>query len=157
LQDYNSSVLSLVTLPNLILSSLPFLPSSSITYETADDEETVSYTEPGTLALSSELLSAFTDLLKTHSITLEFSCGDWSNFAQSISQPFNLVLTAETIYSENSIGALLDVLQRASEPIGSDWENSLQQSGADRSLRALADGASVVLVAAKVRRLTSGA
>ena len=135
-----------MTLPNLILATLAFLPSASIEYEHADDSTSTTFTEAGTLSLTPELLSAFQDLLKEHQITLEFTTGDWSHFAQTIEQPYDLVLTAETIYAENSVSALLDVLQRASR---GGWENAMERLKID-GVHSLTDGSSLVLVAAKV-------
>lgn len=139
-------MLSLVTLPNLILATLAFLPSSSIEYELADDSTSTTFTEPGTLSLTPELLSAFQDLLRKHQITLTFTSGDWSHFAQTIEQPYDLVLTAETIYAESSVNALLDVLQRASR---GGWEDAMERLKLD-GVQSLMGESSVVLVAAKV-------
>lgn len=120
LQDYNLPVLSLVTLPNLILATLPFLPDSArgcAKAQIVGDEEDIPFSPklPGTLELSPAVLDAFQSALEDAGVELRFTHGDWSGMAAEVAKdsPYNLILTAETIYAEGSVGALLDLLKAA--------------------------------------------
>ncbi|KAJ9110439.1 hypothetical protein QFC19_001565 [Naganishia cerealis] len=104
LQDYNISVLQLVTLPNLILASM--------------SEEALAEMDSN-LELTEEVIQAFRDRLQLHDVKLSFSYGDWSGFSQELSEVraenrYDLVLTAETIYRLESVPSLLSVLKYAS-------------------------------------------
>ncbi|RXK41879.1 hypothetical protein M231_00878 [Tremella mesenterica] len=172
LQDYNHLVLSLVTLPNLILATIPYLPRSilqrciikhdavpsplpdipdhtiaDIIEEDEDDGQTpdlssiaeadegivsqsphrigsstdeeaeVDFSQSANLDLTPELLTAFLDLLRENHLELRFSSGDWSGLAEELidEKKYDLVLTAETIYSEGSVVPLLDVLRNSTK------------------------------------------
>lgn len=109
LQDYNISVLQLVTLPNLILATIP---ESSL--------------EPleNNLELTEEIVQGFKNRLRDANIKLSFSYGDWSGFAQTLQgvaeeaekAGYDLVLTAETIYRLDSVPSLIQVLKRSPKP-----------------------------------------
>ncbi|KAG8729667.1 hypothetical protein FRC11_008257 [Ceratobasidium sp. 423] len=156
LQDYNSSVLEYVTLPNIILvwffskagesyratippsspkpdskSKLPDV--SNLTLESVpeeDEEETetpekpeLSYdphafkiTEPGDLAFTPALRSAFLDSLASYRIGLRFFSGPWDGFRPTT--PYDLVLTSETIYQPTSLPSLVRLLRDATKPSG---------------------------------------
>ncbi|GAA6006446.1 hypothetical protein JCM11491_004963 [Sporobolomyces phaffii] len=140
LQDYNKQVLSLITLPNLLLtyahhviltraSSSP--PDADADADDDDDRgnaATLQFKGPGELDVTPELLEAFEALLAHEGIVLEFSEGDWSGMTAALSSSsssesesesssrergFDIVLTSETVYSLPSLPALLDVLQAA--------------------------------------------
>jgi len=96
LQDYNLLVLQLVTLPNLLLAALPFL---------SDIENS-----PGHLEITDEVKRSFRNILSQKGIELEFSYGDWAGLSKTITT-YDLVLTAETIYSEESVDDLISVLK----------------------------------------------
>ncbi|KAI5455523.1 hypothetical protein NCC49_000330 [Naganishia albida] len=103
LQDYNLSVLQLVTLPNLILATM-------------SDESLASL--ESNLELSDEIIQAFRDRLRRAKVKLSFSYGDWSGFAQTLQDAsredaYDLVMTAETIYRLDSVPSLIQVLKRA--------------------------------------------
>lgn len=175
LQDYNLPVLSLVTLPNLILAAVPLLPAGlTRSVEVDADEEAGDAGRPfdpsaaGSLEVTPALLAAFTDLLEEAGVELRFTYGDWGGMAVALAteEPYRLVLTAETIYAEDSMGALLDVLVTAargetgSEGTRGSKNPAMQDKPLEDSLGALdvrdwtrplasADEA-VVLVAAKV-------
>lgn len=148
LQDYNISVLQLVTLPNLILASM--------------SEETLAEMESN-LELTDEVIQGFQEQLKLHNIQLKFSCGDWSGFAEVLQAntdtPYDLVLTAETIYRLESVPSLLRVLKYASRRDDEKTTNTNGGSDAVDVASAL-DGLTlqrpwdknenVILVAAKV-------
>ncbi|CAE6452427.1 unnamed protein product [Rhizoctonia solani] len=157
LQDYNSSVLEYVTLPNIILvwffskAGEPYratipppspkpdskkLPDvSNLTLESVPEEEeeeegveisdqspmsfdphAFKMTEPGDLAFTPSLRSAFLDSLAAHRIQLGFFSGPWDAFHPKA--PYDLVLTSETIYQPTSLPSLVRLLQEATNPTG---------------------------------------
>lgn len=125
LADYNPSVLSLVTLPNLILAwAHQQRPTNPLVAEafTPDGEE---------LELTPDLLAAFRASLAERQITLSFLSGAWSpefvdllyatTTTSSSSHPSDpatatLILGSETIYSPFALSSfsatLLAILQR---------------------------------------------
>ncbi|WVQ70662.1 hypothetical protein IAR50_000184 [Cryptococcus sp. DSM 104548] len=120
LQDYNSLVLSLVTLPNLILAALPYLPPDVLRLPQEGDEpiETVvpDMELPGNLSLNEDLVAAFKSLLEERGVELRFTHGHWEGLSKELEQKneqYGLVLTAETIYSPESTPALIGVLREA--------------------------------------------
>jgi protein-histidine N-methyltransferase len=199
-QDYNLPVLSLVTLPNLVLAALTSLPESARTAEAApedadreqdeaeaedefdDDADSEDApplpfdpTRAGNLDVSPALLDAFISILDDRGIDLRFTYGDWSGMAQQLAaeheaaaeqQPYGLILTAETIYAEESVQGLLDVLRTASRQdkdeskVDKGMERETQKENLEDSLgalnvrddwaKALGEGEPVILVAAKV-------
>lgn len=167
LQDYNHLVLSLVSLPNLILAALPYLPPEVLRLADEGDEpiETVvpDLEEPGNLSLNKDLVEAFQKLLEERGIELKFTYGHWEGLSKELKEEkdgYGLVLTAETIYSQDSTPALIDVLREAvgkSGPIEHKVDVELESSLEDlrvkddwakRPLREVSSG--LVLVAAKV-------
>lgn len=139
LADYNVDVLSLVTLPNLILAwwNSPAATSfrsgsgAQISANERDelrrrgqdhfdtDESTSNNIHTpqatGELSLTPELLSSFTHSLHERGIYLRFYSGAWSKFPTSLTPagaPIDVVLTSETIYSLKSLPALVDLLHR---------------------------------------------
>ena len=106
LQDYNASVLELVTLPNVILAwctsitfflycnvsylfSLPDMSTASSIYRSSlpspsafenNEHPTSDPTTPSTLPISSELKVAFQASLAEHNIHLRFFSGPWEAF-----------------------------------------------------------------------------
>ncbi|CAK9783705.1 hypothetical protein CC85DRAFT_260345 [Cutaneotrichosporon oleaginosum] len=187
-QDYNLPVLSLVTLPNLVLAALPSLPLSArgaaeaaapprpaqthpegtiMEEEEEDDwEDEDDVKRPfdpntaGTLELTPALLDAFTSLLEERGVELRFTSGDWGGMALSIGA-YQLVLSAETIYAEDSVGPLLDVLRASTDAgtkengKGKEEEEELSDSlGAlqidDFARAPLRESEPVILIAAKV-------
>jgi protein-histidine N-methyltransferase len=133
LADYNPTVLSLVTLPNLVLAwALQQRNENAVVNET--------FTPDGELELTPELLVAFRQSLSSKQITLSFISGAWSSeFVDLLYRsgvPANLpattktlLLGSETIYSPfalESFGAtLLSILQR---------ERAERSSGGARAL-----------------------
>ncbi|KAH7332828.1 hypothetical protein B0J17DRAFT_696614 [Rhizoctonia solani] len=119
LQDYNSSVLEFVTLPNVILSvpeedeeeaEIPEQPP--VTH----DPHAFNITEPGDLSFTPALRSAFLDSLAAHHIELRFFSGPWDGFNPAT--PYDLVLTSETIYQPTSVPSLVRLLRDASGSSG---------------------------------------
>lgn len=168
LQDYNLPVLSLVTLPNLILATLPFLPESArgcARAQIVGDEEDIPFSPklPGVLELTPAVIDAFQSALEEAGVELRFTHGDWSGMAQNLAKdtPYDLVLTAETIYAEGSVGALLDLLKAAARDVEVVKEMKAAQGSVEQALDGLAldDWAkkplrdqSVILLAAKVSK-----
>ncbi|ORY58671.1 hypothetical protein BCR35DRAFT_271137 [Leucosporidium creatinivorum] len=115
LQDYNNQVLSLITLPNLLLTYAQHLtipPPSSVASEADEDPiPTPTFTDPGELDVTPSFLESFDTLLKTENIQLVFSEGDWSGMKVAEGEEYDLVLTSETIYSVPSLPSLLDLLE----------------------------------------------
>ncbi|KIJ63061.1 hypothetical protein HYDPIDRAFT_113597 [Hydnomerulius pinastri MD-312] len=108
LQDYNASVLQLVTLPNIILtwyhSPAADQYRNSESHEGSDSE----------LNITPELRDAFTTSLQTYGIYLRFFSGSWDTFdLQSAGGKYNLVLTSETIYHPKSLPSLIRLMRDA--------------------------------------------
>ncbi|KZV73910.1 hypothetical protein PENSPDRAFT_626633 [Peniophora sp. CONT] len=110
LQDYNRSVLELVTLPNVLLTwyTSPLAEAYRASEDLADPD-----TDDADLHLSITpyLVTAFKTSLSTHNISLHFFSGSWDGFPTSTS--YDCVLTSETIYREESIPPLLQVLRES--------------------------------------------
>ncbi|OCF34694.1 hypothetical protein I317_03769 [Kwoniella heveanensis CBS 569] len=173
LQDYNSLVLSLVSLPNLILAALPFLPTEVL--HAPDEEEDVEAVlpdleQPGNIHITPALIEAFKALLQEKNVELVFTYGHWAGLAAELQDRnpkdsqrgagYGLILTAETIYAEESHQSLLDVLRaglkkgtKGIEHVDVGLEESLGdlKVGDEWKRRPLRDGGDgFVLVAAKV-------
>lgn len=183
MQDYNKPVLSLVSLPNLLLAALPFLPIEALysPEDNVDVEDMVPDLEgPGSLAITDSVKRAFRDLLDRHKIELKFTYGDWSGLAEELgasgthangdgvsTNEYDLILTSETIYSEDSVDALLDVLRAASRRSERKTEvvqdTEIEERLGDLAVREKWDSVSladtketVVLVGAKVSSFRRG-
>ena len=73
-------------------------------------------TEPGEIALTPALKSAFLDSLQTYGVNLKFFAGGWDSFDVAHSGgPYDAVLTSETIYRPASLPALIRLLRRATK------------------------------------------
>ncbi|KAJ8489435.1 hypothetical protein ONZ45_g13590 [Pleurotus djamor] len=113
LQDFNSSVLRLVTLPNMLLNwymstaSKDFQPTdtSDVTFPPRDS------TIPGELPITDELKHAFLDYHKRANISIRFFSGSWESF--DLQRPYDLLLTSETIYRMDSLPSLIALMRNA--------------------------------------------
>ncbi|KAF8869631.1 hypothetical protein CPB84DRAFT_1818567 [Gymnopilus junonius] len=123
LQDYNASVLQLVTLPNIFLTW--YTSHHADTYRSSiNDTEiapTISFTDPGELPITPELKAAFLHSIESLNISLRFFSGSWNTFKplDTIgSAGYDIVLTSETIYRTENLNPLIELLQTAciSEP-----------------------------------------
>jgi protein-histidine N-methyltransferase len=168
-QDYNRPVLSLVSLPNLLLAALPHLPVETLRSadEAGDIEDVViDYEHGGDIIITPELKAAFMALLHEKRVDLRFTYGHWAGLAKEIEQDkgYELVMTAETIYSEASVDSLIRVLRAANVgekqqqgQVKVGLEDGMQNMGVDDQKQGkegrltLKDGEGVILVAAKVR------
>jgi protein-histidine N-methyltransferase len=136
LADYNSTVLRMVTLPNLLLTWwLNTRRRTTTTTSQGDDNggdgstEEAQKTDEGELDIDSDLINAFLTDLAIRGITIEFISGGWSprfvdlvlgdhHDVQASSTGRNtLVLASETIYAPSSLDAfsqtLVQLLRRA--------------------------------------------
>ena len=141
LQDYNLSVLQLVTLPNLVLATIP--PSH---FDQEQDD----------LDITPEIVEIFKTRLEEHKIRFEFSYGPWEGLAARLKRDkiqHDLILTAETIYREDSVSTLLDVLRQGSTSHGPAPKSEIQDLNDLDKLDLSGkwpENETIILVAAKV-------
>ena len=105
LADYNSAVLRLVTLPNLLLTFARFNLGHAF----------IPPTDAGDLDITPDLIEAFTMALSQAGIMLNFRSGPWGPQLLSLISPSSaemgtLVLAAETIYSPSSTTAFVELM-----------------------------------------------
>ncbi|CRG92170.1 Histidine protein methyltransferase 1 [Talaromyces islandicus] len=114
LADYNSSVLRMVTLPNLLLTWW-----LSTTISQSDESTEAHKPDEGELDIDSALLDAFQTDLSKRGVTIDFISGGWSSqFVDLVSGGNNqreqsiprLVLASETIYSPSSLDSFSQTL-----------------------------------------------
>lgn len=139
LADYNSTVLRMVALPNLLLTWWLNTPTTTISQSEDNSRPTTEETQKpheGELDIDSTLITAFQTDLANRGISIDFISGGWSphfvdlvfggDHHEAVSTGNTLVLASETIYSPSSLGAfsqtLVQLLRRA------------QASGKSRSL-----------------------
>ncbi|KAL1728099.1 hypothetical protein EV714DRAFT_215928 [Schizophyllum commune] len=127
LQDYNASVLELITLPNLLIAWCMFIISLIAGVELPvspppADESTATKpdpTIPGDIHITPTLKAAFLSTLAERNIEIELVSGSWENllrerFQDSTPQSaYDLVLTSETIYRTESLDALVGIMRAA--------------------------------------------
>lgn len=168
LQDYNASVLRLVTLPNILLTwctySFPQMCVVSLIsldtsihadpyrYTTNDSEvaPTVGPKVAGELPITPELKEAFLASLESLNISLHFFSGSWDSFDPlKTAGPtgYDIVLTSETIYRTESLPPLLNLMASACTGRPTSLEGivsslSIEESGSSKDY--------LCLVAAKV-------
>ncbi|KAK2459837.1 hypothetical protein APHAL10511_008158 [Amanita phalloides] len=117
LQDYNSSVLELVTLPNLLIAWYLSPTSALYLHNTERPDPSV----PSEISITADLKSAFLSSLKQHNISLRFFSGPWEMFYP---QKYDIILTSETIYRMASLPSLVHLLRTACLGIRADSRNS---------------------------------
>lgn len=105
LADYNSDVLRLATLPNLVLSWAGLFHSDLLS------------SSDGDLDITPDLLDEFVSGLQRRNMQLDFISGAWSEeFLDTIIMPPKnaavLVLASETIYSPSTLQPFTNVLMR---------------------------------------------
>ncbi|KAL4913149.1 hypothetical protein BDW62DRAFT_169293 [Aspergillus aurantiobrunneus] len=115
--DYNSAVLRLVTLPNLILTWNHFVTRANLTSSSEAPAQDSADTQEEELDITPELLEAFQADLAHRGIAVGFISGAWSpsfvDLAFSSPELANyktLVLASETIYSPVSLVAFSETL-----------------------------------------------
>ncbi|TAQ83031.1 hypothetical protein B7494_g8645 [Chlorociboria aeruginascens] len=137
LADYNPSVLSLVTLPNLLLiwaqttHPFPFPPDldpdpPSASPSPSTLSHTTTWPPSGELELTPSVLAHFLTALEQHNITLSFFSGAWGrqfvdlvvqvmglpgeNESENERETGLLILGAETIYSPFALGSFAETV-----------------------------------------------
>lgn len=120
LQDYNNSVLELVSLPNILLtwymsaSAAPFHEAQQTSTNVEDNHSSLIPPTPSEILITPELKSAFLSSLHKQKVTLRFFSGSWDSFdVFATGGKYDLVLTSETIYHNNSIPSLIKLLRMA--------------------------------------------
>ncbi|KZT20186.1 hypothetical protein NEOLEDRAFT_1158769 [Neolentinus lepideus HHB14362 ss-1] len=114
LQDYNRSVLELITLPNVIMTW--YLSRASHSYRGTSSEADA---QPNDLTITPELIAAFLASLASMNIVLRFFYGSWELFDISTTGgKYDIVLTSETIYRTDSLGSLVQLLSDAQDRSG---------------------------------------
>jgi hypothetical protein len=101
---------------------------------------------PGHLDITEEIKHSFKSLLEKQGVELEFSYGHWAGMAKGL-EGCDLVLTAETIYAEESVNDLLSVLKSASNP--TSLENGIDKMSINHKNWTEESNVTVILVAAK--------
>ncbi|KAL1693170.1 hypothetical protein GGG16DRAFT_49839 [Schizophyllum commune] len=129
LQDYNASVLELITLPNLLIAwcmsahfhrsyefiQLPVSPPPADESTATKPDPTI----PGDIHITPTLKAAFLSTLAERNIEIELVSGSWENILRERFQDsaadstYDLVLTSETIYRTESLGALIGIMRTA--------------------------------------------
>lgn len=118
LQDFNQSVLELITLPNVLL--VWYMSPSSASYReqfrigTDTEHPPLPSSDPcapGELPVNPTLIAAFLESLSDKNLHIHFFCGSWSTY--NIEHRFDIILTSETMYRPKNIPDLLDVLWKA--------------------------------------------
>lgn len=103
--------------------------------------------------ITDEIKESFISLLEKQGIELEFGYGHWAGLSKDLGR-FDLVLTAETIYAEESVEDLLSVLKSAStrSAEGGSVENGMDKTSMQDKDKWTEDirNETVILVAAKV-------
>ncbi|KAH6914461.1 hypothetical protein BKA70DRAFT_667593 [Coprinopsis sp. MPI-PUGE-AT-0042] len=137
LQDYNDSVLELITLPNVLLTwcasseSRRILPDgcssshldtspASQSFLTESQSEGIDPSSPGELSVTKELKQAFLASLNARQISIRFFSGSWETFDLTrTGGNYDLLITSETIYRKDSLVALTKILDEGSAPADS--------------------------------------
>ena len=101
--------------------------------------------------ITDEIKASFKSLMEKQGVELEFSYGHWAGLAQDVGG-FDLVLTAETIYAEESVDDLLSVLTSSSRSEGGSVGNGMDKMSMQDKDSWTEDiqNETVILVAAKV-------
>ena len=114
--------------------------------------------QPGELALTPELKTAFLESLQAYGIHLKLFSGSWSTFdVERAGGPYDVLLTSETIYRTASLGSLVDLMRRATTPASQAGSSASLEDSASRlslsdseDLKVLAGAPYLCLVAAKL-------
>jgi protein-histidine N-methyltransferase len=136
----DATVLSLITLPNILLAFAQHITSpvrsSAMTdiipaaLTTGEEEEEDDSDRPGELEVTPELLESFEQLLIRENIELKFFEGDWSGMKVDSTlgemMKYDIVLTSETIYSLPSLPSLLQLLKSASTIRTSELSSTME-------------------------------
>lgn len=66
------------------------------------------------IELADDFVESFQQFLDRHNIELKFFAGSWETF--KVAEPYNIVLTSETVYDVDNLPHLVRLLQTASRP-----------------------------------------
>ncbi|KZT08004.1 uncharacterized protein LAESUDRAFT_650367 [Laetiporus sulphureus 93-53] len=127
MQDYNSLVLRLVTLPNVILAWCEYMSPASLAFRTSAVTEAVNDLDDafppadpsslGMLPITPALIAAFRGSLHAYRVRLRFSSGSWEALADhakgDAELAYDITLTSETVYRPESLPALVRTLKGA--------------------------------------------
>ncbi|KIM42252.1 hypothetical protein M413DRAFT_70611 [Hebeloma cylindrosporum] len=118
LQDYNASVLQLVTLPNVLLAWYTSTHVHKYRNDISDYETAplINPSKPGELPITPELKTAFLSSLRELNITVRFFSGSWNTFnsLETIGRNgYDIFLTSESIYRNESLRPLITLMQAA--------------------------------------------
>ncbi|KAI4517427.1 hypothetical protein K525DRAFT_210929 [Schizophyllum commune Loenen D] len=168
LQDYNASVLELITLPNLLIAwckpviSLAVLIELPVSPPPADESTATKPdpTIPGDIHITPTLKAAFLSTLAERNIEIELVSGSWENILRerfrdsAADSTYDLVLTSETIYRTESLNALIGIMRAACLAGAQVASAGFRSTGAGSSSVPARDislsGKPLCLVAAKV-------
>lgn len=113
LADYNDSVLSLVTAPNVLLNMCNLLSVeelSALQNTSEDASEGQTRVQDGELDVTEALVDRIELLLKEKNVELEFVAGAWSPEFVRLVGEYSLVLASETIYSLDTLPVFTNTL-----------------------------------------------
>jgi protein-histidine N-methyltransferase len=117
LADYNSTVLHLVTLPNLLLTYASTLPTDSFPFSPSSPNPfTNTAVTTGELDLTPALLSSFRATLESLPLTLTLVSGSWNPtpaflaLVPTAPEMNTFLLASETIYSPTALSAFAEVM-----------------------------------------------
>ncbi|KAF8880028.1 hypothetical protein BD779DRAFT_1612805 [Infundibulicybe gibba] len=113
LQDYNSSVLELITFPNILLTWCTEFHSPIIRFQGYRNSlPATGDTDDNNMEITRELKSAFLSSLDDYQLRIRFFSGSWASFdAEQTGGVYHLVLSSETIYQRESLYSLLRLLE----------------------------------------------
>jgi protein-histidine N-methyltransferase len=108
LADFNTSVLRLVTAPNMLLAWMAAVGQTEDALE-------------GEVEITQELVNQFLQDLARRQIELQFVSGSWSPQFVRLLEPtkYDLVLASETIYSLDTVDIFTDTMLNCLNPTGS--------------------------------------
>lgn len=66
------------------------------------------------IEISDDFIASFKDFLVKNDIELKFFAGSWQTF--QVQEPYNLILTSETVYDLENLPHLVKLLQSATKP-----------------------------------------
>lgn len=125
LADYNPTVLTHATLPNLLLTYASTLPATESPFSTSDPNPLApgpDFSPESILALSPALLDSFRTALTTRNIELTLLSGSWSlpEYLPCIPAPTGntLILASETIYSPAALVSFSQILRQLLSRVG---------------------------------------
>ncbi|CAA7268519.1 unnamed protein product [Cyclocybe aegerita] len=118
LQDYNQSVLQLVTLPNLLLTwyASPLADDYRASINDPEIAPLLDPVVPSELPITPELKAAFLSSLSKSKIAIRLFSGSWDTFdpLKTIgTDSYNILLTSETIYCTDSLLPLVNLMRAA--------------------------------------------